>query len=107
MDHVKLRDWYEHTLAMESGKRGAHETANLPGFNLSFTPSKAGLIGTKHRAIDHVGFEVRSLEAFCRRLEADGVKFDVPYRRERGFATAFLTDPSGVSIDLTEGLDTF
>lgn len=106
-DTVKLRDWYVQTLAMESGKRGDHETANLPGFNLSFTSSKATPIGTKGRAIDHVGFEVRNLEAFCRKLEANGVKFDEPYRRERGFAHAFLTDPYGVSIELTEGLDKF
>jgi catechol 2,3-dioxygenase-like lactoylglutathione lyase family enzyme len=101
---AKLRDWYVQTLAMESGKRGDHETANLPAFNLSFTASKSAQRAARGRSIDHVGFEVRNLEAFCRTLEAAGVTFDVPYRRERSFASAFLTDPYGVSIELTEGL---
>jgi Glyoxalase/Bleomycin resistance protein/Dioxygenase superfamily len=52
---------------------------------------------------------VRNLEAFCRKLEAAGVKFDVPYRKmpNLGLALAFLTDPSGVYIELTEGLDKY
>jgi hypothetical protein len=42
-------------------------------------------------------------------LEAKGVKFDIPYRKvERlGIALAFLTDPSGVYMELTEGLDKY
>ena len=108
-EHVKLRDWYVDTLAMASGERGTHEAADIPGMNLSFTALKREPVGSKGRAIDHVGFEVRNLEAFCRKLEARGVKFDVAYRAmpERGLAIAFLTDPFGVSIELTEGLDAY
>jgi catechol 2,3-dioxygenase-like lactoylglutathione lyase family enzyme len=109
-DQVKLRDWYVETFSMRSGKRGDHEAADVPGMNLSFTAIKAREdIGTKGRAVDHVGFEVRNLEAFCKKLEAGGVKFDVPFRRmpERGLAIAFLTDPFGVSIELTEGLTAY
>jgi uncharacterized glyoxalase superfamily protein PhnB len=55
--------------------------------------------------LDHIGFEVDHLEAFCRTLVADGVKFDVPYKKDpTGLATASLTDPWGTSIELTEGL---
>ena len=39
------------------------------------------------------------------KLASMGVKFDVPYARDAaGFARAMLTDPWGVSIELTEGL---
>ena len=58
---------------------------------------------TRGRMLDHVGFEVRDLAAFCRRLEADGVKFDSPIKKDSaGVATARLTDPWGTSIELTE-----
>jgi hypothetical protein len=66
-------------------------------------------VATKGRAVDHIGFEVRGLEAFCKNLEASGVKLDKPYSMSRhdGFASAELTDPWGVSIELTEGLNRF
>ena len=30
------------------------------------------------RALDHIGFEIKNLEEFTRKLEADGVKLAVP-----------------------------
>jgi catechol 2,3-dioxygenase-like lactoylglutathione lyase family enzyme len=55
--------------------------------------------------LDHIGFEVINLKAFCGKLEANGVKLDAPYRTHAdGVATAWLTDPWGTSIELTEGL---
>jgi catechol 2,3-dioxygenase-like lactoylglutathione lyase family enzyme len=61
---------------------------------------------TKGRAIDHIGFEVRGLEAFCKKLAADGVAFEVPYREvpQLGLKLAFIVDPEGTRIELTEGL---
>jgi catechol 2,3-dioxygenase-like lactoylglutathione lyase family enzyme len=109
-DDLKLRDWYAETFSLVSRKRGEHDTADVPGMNLTFTASKTPpTLGTKGRTVDHVGFEVRNLEAFCKKLEARGLKLDVPYKAipERGLAIAFLTDPFGVSVELTEGLDKF
>ena len=64
---------------------------------------------TKGRALDHIGFEITNLEAFCKKLAASGVKFDEPYSKSRhkDFASARFTDPWGVSIELTEGLKRF
>jgi catechol 2,3-dioxygenase-like lactoylglutathione lyase family enzyme len=62
---------------------------------------------TAGRVYDHVGFEVKDLEAFCRKLEAKGIKLTTPYRKVPGLdnlGTASITDPWGVSIELTEGL---
>ena len=109
-DHIKLRDWYAETFSLVSRKRGDHDTADVPGMNLTFQTSRTPpTLGTKGRTVDHIGFEVKNLEAFCKKLEARGVKLDVPYRKlpERGIALAFLTDPNGVYIELTEGLDKF
>jgi hypothetical protein len=64
---------------------------------------------TKGRTIDYLGFEVNNLEAFCKKLEASGIKFDEPYSktRHKSYASARFTDPWGVSIELTEGLRHF
>ena len=98
------------TFGLEPFKRGTiATTANAPGMNLSFGNARAGRAATKGRAIDHIGFEIKNLEAFCKKLEAKGVKFDVPYRvdAKTGLKSAFLTDPLGTYIELTEGLDLY
>ncbi|HTM51465.1 MAG TPA: VOC family protein, partial [Bryobacteraceae bacterium] len=86
--------------------RGKFEAADLPGVNLTFSASEGAVSPTKGRALDHIGFEVKDLEAFCRKMEADGVKFDVPYRKipALGLSVAFFTDPFGTYVELTEGL---
>jgi catechol 2,3-dioxygenase-like lactoylglutathione lyase family enzyme len=98
--------WYVKTFGAKPGRRGKFEAADLPGVNLSFTKSETPVVGTKGRALDHIGFEVKDLEAFCRKLEASGVKFDKPYRKipALGLSIAFFTDPWGTYIELTEGL---
>ena len=62
--------------------------------------------GSKGRGIDHIGFEVKNLDAFVKNLEAQGVKMDAAVRQLPGtdLKIAFLTDPYGTYIELTEGL---
>ena len=57
--------------------------------------------------IDHIGFEVKNLEAFTKKLEAQGIKLAVAVRQvpALGISIAFITDPWGTYIELTEGLD--
>jgi catechol 2,3-dioxygenase-like lactoylglutathione lyase family enzyme len=99
-----IQAWYVRTLGAIAGKRGNFPAADVPGANLTFTASADKNIGTRGRALDHIGFEVTNLEAFCKRLEASGVKFDRPYAATGGLGTAWLTDPWGTVIELTEGL---
>jgi catechol 2,3-dioxygenase-like lactoylglutathione lyase family enzyme len=109
-DQLKLLDWYAKTFSAVVKKRGEHDAADLPGINLTFgIARKPPTIGTKGRSIDHIGFEVKNLEAFCKKLEANGVKLDVAYRKipSAGISLAFLTDPFGTYIELTEGLDQY
>ena len=109
-DYLALRDWYIDTFGMEPTTRGPHDSADIPGMNLTFAPTRSRLdLPSKGGLIDHVGFEVKDLAAYCKKLEAKGVKFDQPYKRipSLGIATAFLTDPKGVSIELTEGLGAY
>ena len=107
-DYLPLRQWYADTFGAVLSKRGRIDTVDVLDMNFSFTTPRvpSELVGSKGRVIDHIAFEVRGLEAFCKRLEAMGVKFDVPYgtSSELDVPSAVLTDPSGVVIELTEGL---
>jgi catechol 2,3-dioxygenase-like lactoylglutathione lyase family enzyme len=103
----EMQAWYVKTFGAVKGKRGAFEAADLPGINLTFTKQAAGpLVPTKGRSVDHIGFEVKNLQAFIGTLEAAGVKMDRPYGKvpNSSVAIAFLTDPWGTYIELTEGL---
>jgi catechol 2,3-dioxygenase-like lactoylglutathione lyase family enzyme len=98
--------WYAKQFGATSGKSGQTMTATLPGVTLEFGKADAAPAGTRGRALDHIGFEVKSLEEFCKKLEAGGIKLDRPYTRLPNSTTAiaFLTDPWGTYIELTENL---
>jgi catechol 2,3-dioxygenase-like lactoylglutathione lyase family enzyme len=102
----KLRDWYAVTFGARSGKRGNFFAAFFPGGEVDTNSAQQLQAPTKGRALDHIGFEVNNLEAFCRKLEAQGVKFEIPYsvRPEMDLKYAFVIDPEGTRIELTEGL---
>ena len=117
---VVAKAWYVKTLGAVPGTRrgslptdGAPQTvylaADLPGMNINYLDVDEKAVSTKGRMLDHIGFEVRNLEAFCKRLEASGVKFVRPFRKTPGdpVATAMLVDPWGTSIELTEGLSRY
>lgn len=101
-----MKAWYVKIFGAIPGKRGSFEAADLPGANLTFSRTADPVVGTRSRLLDHLGFEVQDLEHFCQTLESVGVKLDRPYSRapELNIRTAFLTDPWGTYIALTEGL---
>lgn len=102
-----IQAWYAKMFGAKPGKRGRFDAADLPGVNLSFSPSETPVAPSKGRGVDHIGFEVKDLEAFVKQMEAQGVKFNVPYRKvpQLGIAIAFFTDPWGTYVELTEGLN--
>ena len=105
--HRDAKAWYARVFGGVGGKRAQYDAVDLPGINLNFGGGRI-TVPTKGRRLDHIGFEVRNLEAFCKRLESMGVKLDTPYRKHAdGIASAMLTDPWGTSIELTEGLSAF
>jgi extradiol dioxygenase family protein len=104
----KGKEWYGRMFGGTPGIRGKnkYKAVDLPGMNINFLGDKGFKMQKpiKGTTMDHIGFEVTNLERFCKELEAKGVKFDVPYGKRDGLATAFLTDPFGTYIELTEGL---
>jgi catechol 2,3-dioxygenase-like lactoylglutathione lyase family enzyme len=105
--YESLMAWYVEMFGVEPFQRGTiATTANAPGMNLSFGNARTETLPSRGRAIDHIGFEFADLDAAVRQLEAKGVKLDSPVREVAsiGLKIAFLTDPSGVYVELTEGL---
>jgi uncharacterized glyoxalase superfamily protein PhnB len=98
--------WYARMFGGIPGMRWRYDAVDLPGINLNFSHNPdAGGAPTRGRMLDHIGFEVTGLEAFCQALAAKGVTLDVPYAvHSSGIGYAYLTDPWGVYIELTEGL---
>jgi len=102
-----IQAWYVKMLAAKPGIFKSFKVADVPGGNLRFSGQQTPPVGTKGRSLDHIGFEIDGLEAFCKQLEAKGVKFDRPYSyiERLDVSIAFFTDPWGTYIELTEGLD--
>ena len=85
-EYEELLAWYLDVFGLELRPRGRIQTTtNVPGMNLSFGNSDEALAPTRRRAIDHIGFEIDTLQ----------------------LKIAYLTDPSGVRIELTEGYDSY
>jgi catechol 2,3-dioxygenase-like lactoylglutathione lyase family enzyme len=103
-----LRQWYVKTFGADVGSRRNLPSAMFNGNEVDFLPANGATapVPTKGRAIDHIGFEVKNLEAFVKKLQADGVTIEVPYRDmpNLGLKLAFIVDPVGTRIELTEGL---
>ena len=106
-DQEALQAWYVKTFGATAGKRGNFPGAMIPGGEVDFSKAQQAQAPTKGRTLDHIGFEVKGLEAFCKKLQADGANFDMAYRelpQLGGLKIAFIIDPIGTRIELTEGL---
>jgi catechol 2,3-dioxygenase-like lactoylglutathione lyase family enzyme len=120
-DIPAMQTWYGKIFGGVIGTRarvsspGRIESVDVPGVNLSFSwpaGSKASernrpLEPTKGRSLDHIGFEVVDLDSFVKSLESQGIKIDEGPRASRNSSklkVAYITDPWGTRIELTEGL---
>lgn len=105
-DPAALQAWYVKTFGAEAATRRNLPAAKIPGGEVDFLKAKDAPAPTKGRTLDHIGFEIKDLDAFCKRLTADGIPFDTPYRDVPaiGLKIAFIIDPVGTRIELTQGL---
>jgi len=107
--NADMRAWYAKVFgatANPANPAQAFVTDQLPGVTLSFSPSQTPTVATQGRALDHIGFEIRNLEAFTKKLEAAGIPLTVSYRKvdALNLSIAFIKDPWGTNIEMTEGL---
>lgn len=103
---AEAQAWYAKYFGAEMVKRGGETVADIPGSSILFEQAKGPVAPTKGRAFDRIGLEVVGLEAFAKRLEDAGIKFDSPYRKANGMNAAFAVfqDPFGTLIEMSEGL---
>lgn len=107
VDAEGLRQWYVDVFGAEVGERRNLPSAVVPGGRVDFIPNRTGEpMSTQGSAIDHIGFEVSNLQDFADRLEKLGITFDRTPECIEGInlCIAFISDPSGTYIELTEGL---
>ena len=105
----EMQAWYARAFGAVPGMRGRFVAADIPGANLTFTEPEgdAPLAGTAGRALDHIGFEAPDLRALIAHLESEGITLDQGYTEIPGGAAAiaYLTDPWGTRIEITDTLE--
>jgi len=104
---LEAQKWYGEHFGATPGKRGQFDTANVPGTEIALSKSDTQLAPTKGRSVDHIGFEVKNIDAFVAKLQAAGIKTDAAIRASTnaaGIRLAYVTDPWGTEIEITQGL---
>jgi catechol 2,3-dioxygenase-like lactoylglutathione lyase family enzyme len=106
---AEMEAWYAKIFDAKPGAPGPLVDAAIPGSHLTFTPATTPVIGTKGHVLDHIGFEIRDLEGFTKELESKGVKVERFVKTKLpnfgDISIAYITDPWGTYIELSEGLD--
>jgi catechol 2,3-dioxygenase-like lactoylglutathione lyase family enzyme len=105
-DTAAAQAWYEKWFGAKLVKHGTETVGEIPGANILFAKATGPVAGTKGRAFDRIGLEVKNVEQVCKDLEASGIKLDGAYRKATAMnlAVCVLTDPWGTYIEISEGL---
>jgi catechol 2,3-dioxygenase-like lactoylglutathione lyase family enzyme len=112
-DVPAMKAWYVKVLGGVPGKctpvgapDGA-ECVEVPGVSLAISQGESKLEPTNGRSLDHIGFEVKNLPEFLKRMEAEGANITqglTPSNFVSTMRVAFITDPWGTKMEITEGL---
>jgi catechol 2,3-dioxygenase-like lactoylglutathione lyase family enzyme len=112
-DVPAMKAWYAKTLGGVPGKcapAGAPDgidCVDISGVSLAMSQSETKLDPTAGRSHDHIGFEVKNLPEFLKRMEAEGVTVTQGLTASRFVSTmrvAFIADPWGTKMEITEGI---
>src|ERR1019366_9782511 len=105
-DVAAAQAWYGKGFGAKMVKHGNEMVGEIPGANILFAKATGPVVGTKGRAFDRIGLEVKGVEDKCKSFEASGLKLDGAYRKATAMnlAVCVLTDPWGTYIEISEGL---
>jgi predicted enzyme related to lactoylglutathione lyase len=103
-DIPKAQAWYAKTFGGRAGTRNDAPVVDVPGAQIRFAAAEMPQARTRGRVLDHIGFDVKDLQAFIKKIEAEGIKLDEPYRKnaDTGTAITYITDPWGTRIELVQ-----
>jgi catechol 2,3-dioxygenase-like lactoylglutathione lyase family enzyme len=112
-DIPAMKAWYAKILGGGPGKcaRGAApdgvDCIDVPGVSLAMSQGETKFDPTAGRSLDHIGFEVKNLPEFLKRMEAEGVNITqglTPSNFVSTMRVAFIADPWGTKMEITEGI---
>lgn len=112
-DVPAMRAWYAKILGGVAGKcaRGGApdgvDCVEVPGVSLAMSQGETKLDPTAGRSLDHIGFDVKNLPEFLKRMEAEGVTITqgvTPSNFVSTMRVAFIADPWGTKMEITEGI---
>lgn len=112
-DVPAMQAWYSKVLGGVPGmctRRSAPDGGDcviVAGVSLAMSKSDTTLDPTAGRSLDHIGFEVKNLPAFLERMKAEGVTITqglTPSNFVSTMRVAFIADPWGTKMEITEGL---
>ena len=99
----KAQAWYAKTFGGKAGLRNKAPIVDAPGVQIRFATADAKQAPTRGRVLDHIGFDVKDINAMARKLEADGIKLDEPVRKSpTGSTITYITDPWGTRIEIVQ-----
>ncbi|MGH9786660.1 MAG: VOC family protein [Terriglobia bacterium] len=100
----KAQAWYAKTFGGKPGTRNNQPVVDVPGAQLRFGRADTAQAPTRGRALDHIGFDVKDIQAFTQKIQAEGIKLDEPIRKndQTGVQITYITDPWGTRIELVQ-----
>jgi catechol 2,3-dioxygenase-like lactoylglutathione lyase family enzyme len=100
----KAQAWYVKTFGGKASTRNGGVVVDIPGVQIRFAKADSKQAPTRHRVLDHIGFDVKDHPAFVKKIEAEGIKLDEPPRTnpQGGNTITYITDPWGTRIELVQ-----
>jgi len=112
-DVPAMQAWYAKALGgvpapcVRAAAPDGADCVDVAGVSLAMSKSETTLDPTAGRSLDHVGFEVKNLPEFLKRMEAEGVTITqglTPSNFITTMRVAFIADPWGTKMEITEGI---
>lgn len=112
-DVPAMRAWYAKILGgvpvkcTRAGAPDGSDCVDVAGVSLAMSQSDTKLDPTAGRSLDHIGFDVKNLPEFLKRMEAEGVTITqgiTPSNFVTTMRVAFIADPWGTKMEITEGI---
>ena len=103
-DIPKAQAWYAKTFGGTAGTRNnAAVVDGIPGVQIRFAKADTAQAPTRHRILDHIGFDVTDIEATAKTLQANGVTLDRGIETlSNGVKLLFVHDPWGTNIEVNQ-----
>lgn len=99
----KAQAWYVKTFGGVAATRNGASVVDIPGVQLRFNKANAAQAPTRHRVLDHIGFDVKDHAAFVKKITAEGISLDEPPRKApNGSMITYITDPWGTRIEIIQ-----